>query len=620
MRTCRLTVGQALVEFLIAQESARDGRTQPVFAGVFGIFGHGNVAGLGEALLAARDRLRFVVPRNEQAMVHTAAAFAKMRNRLQTLACTTSIGPGATNMLTAAAGATINRLPVLLLPGDIFATRRAAPVLQQLESPALLDHSVNDCFKPVSKFWDRINRPEQLAPSLLEAMRVLMSPGETGAVTLALPQDVQAEAFDFPEELFAPRTWSVPRPRADALQLDAAAAKLKSAARPLIVAGGGVIYSDATAALGGFAERTGIASAETQAGKGALPFDHPQSAGAVGVTGTLTANRLARDADVVLVVGSRLSDFTTASNSAFANPDVAFIAINVAEMDACKRHALALVGDARVTLEELANRMAGYRVPDTYARSLREWKAEWESETDRLFRGQPSSALTQAEVIGVLNGTLDPRDVIVCAAGSLPGDLHKLWRTRDEKGYHLEYGYSCMGYEIAGGLGVKMAAPDREVVVLVGDGSYLMMAQELVTAVQEGIKLTVVLLDNRGFSSIGGLSESVGCGGFGTEYRRRSSTGQLDGDYVPVDFAANAVSLGVRAIAAADRASLSEAIAEARASRETTVVVVPVDRNARVGGYDSWWDVPVAETSTLESVRRARQQYDQARRRQRHLL
>ena len=643
MRTRRLTVGQALVEFLIAQHSARDGKTQPVFAGVFGIFGHGNVAGLGEALLAARDRLRFFVPRNEQAMVHTAAAFAKMRNRMQTLACTTSIGPGATNMLTAAAGATINRLPVLLLPGDIFATRRAAPVLQQLESPASLDQSVNDCFKPVSRFWDRINRPEQLGPSLVEAMRVLMSPGETGAVTLALPQDVQAEAFDFPEELFAERTWIVPRPRADASLLDAAAARLRSSVRPLIVAGGGVLYSEATTALRRFSERTGIAVAETQAGKGALPFDHPQSAGAVGVTGTLTANRLARDADVVLVVGSRLSDFTTASNSAFGNPDVAFIAINVTEFDAHKRHAIPIVGDARVALEELAERIAGYRVTDAYARLLAGWKAEWEAETDRLFQGVASSStsaptsaptsvasgfsrmeqaatITQAEVIGVLNNSLDPRDVIVCAAGSLPGDLHKLWRTRDEKGYHLEYGYSCMGYEIAGGLGVKMATPDREVVVLVGDGSYLMMAQELVTAVQEGIKLTVVLLDNHGFSSIGGLSESVGCGGFGTEYRRRSSTGQLDGDYVCVDFAANAASLGARTIAARDRASLSNAIVQARTSRETTVIVVPVDRDARVGGYESWWDVPVAETSTLDPVRSARQQYDRARRQQRHLL
>jgi 3D-(3,5/4)-trihydroxycyclohexane-1,2-dione acylhydrolase (decyclizing) len=617
----RLTVGQAIVEFLVAQQSERDGVTQPFFQGVFGIFGHGNVAGLGEALLAARDRVRFYLPRNEQAMVHTAAAFAKMRNRLQTFACTTSIGPGATNMVTAAAGATINRLPVLLLPGDIFATRRAAPVLQQLESSSTLDISVNDCFKPVSKFWDRINRPEQLVPSLVEAMRVLTSPAETGAVTLALPQDIQADAWDFPEALFETRTWHVLRPRADAARLDEAAALLKSAQRPFIVAGGGVIYSDACDALRRFVERAGIAVGDTQAGKGVLPFDHPQSAGAVGVTGTPTANRLARDADVVLVIGSRLSDFTTASNTAFASPHVRFVSINVTELDAYKRGAIPLVGDARATLEELEPRMRGYRVSDDYARQLRDWKAEWEGETDRLFRSSGSrDVLTQAEVIGVLGETLNPRDVIVCAAGSLPGDLHKLWRIRDTKGYHLEYGYSCMGYEIAGGLGVKLAAPDRDVFVLVGDGSYLMMAQELVTAIQEGLKITVVLFDNRGFSSIGGLSESVGCEGFGTEYRCRTESGKLDGEYVDVDFVANAASLGAKAIKAADAESLRRAIADARASRETTVIVVPVDRNARVGGYESWWDVPVAETSTLESVRDARANYDNARRRQRHLL
>jgi len=616
-----LTVGQAVVEFLIAQQSERDGVTQPFFQGVFGIFGHGNVAGLGEALLAARDRVRFYLPRNEQAMVHTAAAFAKMRNRLQTFACTSSIGPGATNMLTAAAGATINRLPVLLLPGDIFATRRAAPVLQQLESSLSLDVSVNDCFKPVSTFWDRINRPEQLAPSLVEAMRVLTSPAETGAVTLALPQDVQADAWDFPEELFETRTWHVLRGRADAARLDEAAAWLKSSQRPFIIAGGGVIYSDACDALRRFVERTGIAVADTQAGKGVLPFDHPQSAGAVGVTGTPTANRLARDADVVLVIGSRLSDFTTASNTAFASPHVRFVSINVTELDAYKRRAMPLVGDARATLEELEPRTTGYRVSDDYARQLRAWKAEWEGETDRLFHSSGSRDVpTQAEVIGVLSETLNPRDVIVCAAGSLPGDLHKLWRIRDTKGYHLEYGYSCMGYEIAGGLGVKLAAPDRDVFVLVGDGSYLMMAQELVTAIQEGLKITVVLFDNRGFSSIGGLSESVGCEGFGTEYRCRTGSGELDGEYVDVDFVANAASLGAKAIKAADAESLRRAIADARASRETTVIVVPVDRNARVGGYESWWDVPVAETSTLESVRDARANYDTARRRQRHLL
>jgi len=619
VRTRRLTVAQAIVEFLVAQQSERDGRTQPFIAGVFGIFGHGNVAGLGEALLAARDRVRFYLPRNEQAMVHTAAAFAKMTNRLQTLACTSSIGPGATNMVTAAAGATINRLPVLLLPGDIFATRRASPVLQQLESPASLDVSVNDCFKPVSRFWDRINRPEQLAPSLLEAMRVMTSPADTGAVTIALPQDVQAEAFDFPDELFAPRVWAVPRARADVSRLDAAVALLTSARQPLIVAGGGVIYSEACDAVRRFAERTGIAVGETQAGKGVLPFDHPQSAGAIGVTGTSTANRLARDADVVLVIGSRLSDFTTASNSAFANPDVKFIAVNVAEMDAHKRNAIALVGDARSVLEDLEQRVAGYRVSDPYARTLGEHKSDWERESDRLFAGTGATILSQAEVIGAVNAALGPRDVIVCAAGSLPGDLHKLWRARDPKGYHLEYGYSCMGYEIAGGLGVKMAAPDREVVVLVGDGSYLMMAQELVTAVQEGIKITVVLLDNHGFSSIGGLSQSVGCAGFGTEYRHRTARG-LDGEHVMVDFAANAASLGAHVVSVRDRGSLTSALHEALTSRSTSVVVVPVDRDARVGGYESWWDVPVAETSTLDAVQDARAAYERDRKRQRHFF
>ena len=621
MKARHLTVGQAVVEFLIAQRSERDGVTQPFFHGVFGIFGHGNVAGLGEALLAARDRVRFYLPRNEQAMVHTAAAFAKMRNRLQTFACTTSIGPGATNMLSAAAGATINRLPVLLLPGDIFATRRAAPVLQQLESSSTLDVSANDCFKPVSRFWDRINRPEQLAPSLVEAMRVLTSPAETGAVTLALPQDVQADAFDFPEELFEPRTWHVLRPRADAVRLDEAASVLKSSQRPLIIAGGGVIYSDACDALRRFVERTGIAVGDTQAGKGVLPFDHPQSAGAVGVTGTPAANRLARDADVVLVIGSRLTDFTTASNTAFANPHLRFVSINVTELDAYKRGAIALVGDARATLEELEPRMTGYLVSDEYARTLRDWKAEWEGETDRLFHSAgPRGVLTQAEVIGVLSESLSPRDVIVCAAGSLPGDLHKLWRIRDTKGYHLEYGYSCMGYEIAGGLGVRLAAPDRDVFVLVGDGSYLMMAHELVTAIQEGLKVTVVLFDNHGFSSIGGLSASVGCEGFGTEYRCRTRSGQLDGEHVGVDFTANAASLGAKAIKAADADSLRRAIADARAARETTVIVVPVDRDARVGGYESWWDVPVAETSTLQSVRDARGGYERALARQRRFF
>jgi 3D-(3,5/4)-trihydroxycyclohexane-1,2-dione acylhydrolase (decyclizing) len=451
-------------------------------------------------------------------------------------------------------------------------------------------------------------------------MRVLTSPAATGAVTLAMPQDVQTEAFDFPEALFEPRTWYVPRPRADVGRLDDAARILAAARTPLIVAGGGVIYSGACAALRRFAERTGIAVTETQAGKGALPFDHPQSAGAIGATGTSTANRLARDADVVVAIGTRLSDFTTASNSAFANPDVRFIAINVCELDAYKRSAVPLVGDALATLADLEYRIDTYRVGDTYTRTLNAWKAEWEAETDRVFQDTGGDLLSQGAVIGALNAALDPRDVVVCAAGSLPGDLHKLWRTRDSKGYHLEYGYSCMGYEIAGGLGVKMAAPDREVFVMVGDGSYLMMAQELATAVQEGIKLTVVLLDNHGFASIGGLSQSVGCAGFGTEYRARGGSGQLDGGYVPIDFAANAASLGARVIRAATYDALAPAFREARASTDTTVVVIPVDRNARVGGYESWWDVPVAETSTLDAVREARAAYEKSLRRQRQYL
>ena len=621
MRTRHLTVAQALIEFLIVQRTARDGDAgQPFFAGAFGIFGHGNVAGIGEALLAARDRFRLYVPRNEQAMVHTAVAYAKMRNRLQTFACTTSIGPGATNMVTGAAGATINRLPVLLLPGDIFSTRRAAPVLQQLESNSSLDQSVNDCFKPVSRFWDRINRPEQLAPSLMEAMRILTSPADTGAVTLAMPQDVQAEAFDFPDTLFEPRTWTIARPRPDATLVDRAARAIAASSRPFIIAGGGVIYGGGCDALRRFVERTGIACGETQAGKGVLPFDHPQAAGAVGVTGTTTANRLAREADLVIVIGSRLSDFTTASNTAFADPNVQFVAINVAELDAYKRGAIPLVGDARATVSELAERLASYRVSDRYASQLADWKAGWETEVDRVCQPSGRSPMRQAEVIGTINASLAPRDVIVCAAGSLPGDLHKLWRARDSKGYHLEYGYSCMGYEIAGGLGVKLAAPDREVVVLVGDGSYLMMAQEIATAVQEGVKLTVVLLDNHGFSSIGSLSASVGCGGYATEYRRRTESGQLDGEYAVVDFVANAASLGARTACVSTPDALAEALGRARTSADTTVIVVPVDRESRVPGYESWWDVPVAETSTLETVRDARVAYDRARVRQRPLL
>ena len=517
-------------------------------------------------------------------------------------------------MLTGAALATINRLPVLLLPGDIFATRGPAPVLQQLESAGSQDVSVNDCFKPVSRYWDRINRPEQLVTALPEALRVLTSPAETGAVTLCLPQDVQTEAFDYPEVLFRKRVWTIARPRPDRVLLDQAAKLLRSAKTPLIIAGGGVIYSEATDALGRFAGATGVAVVETMAGKGALPFDHPEALGAVGVTGTPGANRLAREADLVIVVGSRLSDFTTASKTAFQHPDVRFINLNITEFDAGKHQALPLVGDAKAALEEWLPLMAGWRTSESYRERLASEKAAWEQEVDRVYRGNGKPVVSQGTVIGVLNEFTGPRDVIVNAAGSLPGDLHKLWRARDPKQYHLEYGYSCMGYEIAAGLGVKMAAPDREVYVLVGDGSYLMMAQEIVTSIQEGVRLTILVLDNHGFASIGGLSTSVGCSGFATEYRcRDTETGMLDGDVIPVDFAANAESLGARAVRACTPAAIREALENARHSDRTTAIVIPVDREQRVGGYESWWDVAVAEVSTIDAVRAARAEYERAR-------
>ncbi len=620
-KTRRLTVGQALVEFLIQQYTSVDGVERQFFAGAFAIFGHGNVAGVGEALRANADRLPCYLPRNEQAMVHTAVGFAKMANRKRALVCTSSIGPGATNMITGAAVATINRVPVLLLPGDIFATRGPAPVLQQLESASSQDISVNDCFKPVSRYWDRINRPEQLVTSLPEAMRVLTSPAETGAVTVCLPQDVQAEAFDFPAAFFEKRVWTIPRPRPDAALLRHAAALLRSSKNPVIVAGGGVIYSEATDTLRRFAEATGIAVVETQAGKGTLNYDHPQSLGAVGVTGTPGANRLAREADVVIVAGSRLSDFTTASKTAFQHPDVQFITVNTTEFDAGKHQALPLVGDARATFDEWLPMMEGWQTSSAYRERVGREKAEWDREVDRIYHLDHGPAISQGEVIGILNDFTGPRDVIVNAAGSMPGDLHKLWRARDPKQYHLEYGYSCMGYEIAAGLGIKMAEPDRDVYVLVGDGSYLMMAQEIVTAVQENVKLTILILDNHGFASIGGLSQAVGCEAFATKYRYRDErTGLLDGELLPVDLAQNAASLGASASRACTRDAILTALQSARASDRTTAIVVPVDLEQRVSGYESWWDVPVAEVSSVKTVQEARREYDRARTAERHYL
>src|SRR5215207_8549240 len=523
----RLTVAQALVKFLGVQYSESDGEERKLFAGCFGIFGHGNVAGIGQALLQAEleqpDTLPYILGRNEQAMVHTAAAYARMKNRLQTYAVSSSVGPGATNMVTGAALATINRLPVLLLPADTFADRSASPLLQELELPDSGDVTVNDAFRPVSRYFDRIWRPEQLPAALLSAMRVLTDPAEAGAVTLCFPQDVQAEGYDWPEGLFEKRVWHVARPLPEKSVLEAVAATIRSAKKPLIVAGGGVHYSRATDALAAFCEATGIPVGQTQAGKGTLVYDHPQCLGAIGSTGTTAANAVAREADVVIGIGTRYSDFTTASRTLFADPDVEFVNINVAALDAVKHAGLSVVADAREALQALLPLLEGYRVDEAYVANYSELDAAWDATVARAYVAEsPTGLLTQSAVIGMVNELSDPRDVVVCAAGSMPGDLHKLWRTRDAKGYHVEYGYSCMGYEVAGGLGVRLACPDRDVFVMVGDGSYLMMATELVTAVQEGIKIITVLVQNHGYASIGSLSESLGSQRFGTRYRYRN--------------------------------------------------------------------------------------------------
>jgi 3D-(3,5/4)-trihydroxycyclohexane-1,2-dione acylhydrolase (decyclizing) len=624
--TIRLTTAQALVRFLANQYVERDGVEQRLFAGAFGIFGHGNVAGVGQALQQYGDELTYYQPRNEQAMVHTAAAYARQKNRLQTLACTSSIGPGATNMVTGAALATINRLPVLLLPGDVFASRAPDPVLQQLEAPYDGTLSVNDCFRPVSKYWDRIDRPEQLIPAALDAVRVLTNQAETGAVTLALPQDVQAEAHDFPEEFFDKRIWLIGRPLPDEESLERAAVLIRSSRRPMIVAGGGVIYSEATATLRRLVEQTGIPVGETQAGKGSMPYDHPLALGAVGATGTFAANRAAREADLVIGVGTRWTDFTTASKTAFQNPRARFVNVNVADLDAHKHAGLALVGDARATLEALAGLLSGFEVEREYREQSEEASREWDSEVERLYSLGHGPLPAQSEVIGAVNSFSGPEDVVVCAAGSMPGDLHKLWRTRDPKGYHVEYGYSCMGYEIAGGLGVKMAAPEREVYVMVGDGSYLMMSSEIITSIQEGYKLTVVLVDNSGFSSIGTLSRSVGSQGFGTQYRYRKDgsigldTEEEPGEVLPVDLAANAQSFGAYVIRAKTVDELNDALAQAKDVDRTVVIHIPVDRYEGVPDYESFWDVPVAEVSEMDSVVAARKEYAEGKRAERRYL
>jgi 3D-(3,5/4)-trihydroxycyclohexane-1,2-dione acylhydrolase (decyclizing) len=617
--TERLTTAQAIVRFLKNQYVERDGAENRFFAGMLGIFGHGNIAGLGQALQQYPD-FRYIPVRNEQSGVHLASGFAKASNRMRTFACTSSIGPGATNMITGAALATINRLPVLLLPGDIFARRNVAPVLQQLESPATQDTGVNDCFKPVSRYWDRIYRPEQLITSLPEVMRVLTSPSDCGAVTLALPQDVQTEAWDYPAELFEKRVWLIRRPAPDAESFQRAVRAIAAAKRPLIVAGGGVLFSEASEALAAFAARTGIPVAETQAGKSSIPYDHPQCVGAIGATGTLAANRLARDADLIIGIGTRYSDFTTASMTAFQNREVRFVNINTAEFDAYKQSATALVADARVALEQLAEALATYKVAPAYAAQVAELHQAWDAEVDRLFHLNNQPLPAQSEVIGAMWEASGPRDMLLSAAGSHPGDLHKLWRPRTPNAYHLEYGYSTMAYEIPGAMGAKLADPSREIYVFLGDGTYLMLPTELVTSVQEGIKIIVVLVDNHGFASIGGLSQALGQGGFGTHYRTRAASGQLEGGLLPVDYVANARSLGANAVRASNIAELKAALEEARKAERTTVIVIETEREVRVPGYDSWWDVAVAEVSESASVRESRARYQEARKKERYFL
>jgi len=624
-QTLRLTVAQALIRFLAVQEVERDGRRERFFAGCFGIFGHGNVAGIGQALQQYGDLLPYHQGRNEQAMVHIAAGFARQRNRLGTYVCTTSVGPGATNMVTGAALATVNRLPVLLLPSDTFAGRGPHPVLQQLEVPHDGTVSVNDCFRPVSRYFDRVERPEQLISAALEAMRVLTDPAETGAVTLALPEDVQAEAFEVPEGFLEPRVWTVWRQPPVAEAIARAAELVRAAKRPLIVAGGGVIYSEATAALRELVDATGIPVCETQAGRGALPSEHPLSLGAVGSTGTAAANRMAREADVVIGVGTRWSDFTTASKSAFQDPDVRFVNVNVAAFDAAKHSGLAVVADAREALEALRGALAP--VPADWTTLAREQKAAWESELDRVIAPRGGELPHQAAVIGAVNDAAGETGVVVCAAGSMPGDLHKLWRARDPlgKGYHVEYGYSCMGYEIPGGMGVKLAAPDREVYVMVGDGSYLMLPGELATAVAERIPIVIVLVDNHGYASIGALSRSVGSAGFGTHYRPapngRPLLDPLEGvETLPVDLAANAESLGARVIRTKTVDELRAALDEARGADGPVVVHIETDRYEGVPSYDGWWEVPVAEVSDDPAVRAAREAFERDRKAQRQYL
>lgn len=627
MTTVRLTVGQAIIRFLVNQYSERDGVEQRLIAGAFGIFGHGNVAGIGQALLQNEldpepdgGRMRYIMPRNEQGMVNAAAAFAKTTNRLSTWMCTASIGPGSLNMVTGAALATTNRLPVLLFPSDQFATRHPDPVLQQVEDPVSPMTAATDCFKPVSRFFDRIERPEQLIASLMAGLRVLTDPVDTGAVTIALPQDVQAEAHDWPQELFARRVWHVRRPPAEPAAVERAAAIIRAAKRPLIVSGGGTIYAEASQQLRDLATATGIPVADTQAGKGAINHDHPCSVGGVGSTGAASANALADEADVVIGVGTRYSDFTTASHTQFKNPDVRFVNLNVASFDAAKHAAEMVVADARDGLEQLGRALAGYRVEEAYSQRIAELKAQWQEATRQCYQRGQTPLPAQTEVFGALNELMGPRDVVINAAGSMPGDLQCLWQASTPEQYHVEYAFSCMGYEIPAAMGVKLARPDAEVVAIVGDGTYQMLPMELATVVQERLKVIYVLLQNHGFASIGALSESHGSQRFGTRYRTGDTPHNADGELLPVDIATNAESWGLKVLRVAGMAEFRAAYAEAVAGDGPVMIHIETDLYGPNPPGSSWWDVPVSEISRIESTQQARRWYEGKKVDQRHYL
>ncbi|WP_067782992.1 3D-(3,5/4)-trihydroxycyclohexane-1,2-dione acylhydrolase (decyclizing) [Actinomyces vulturis] len=627
--TIRLTVAQATIRFLSNQYSERDGREQRLIAGALGIFGHGNVAGIGQALLQneiapvdGEEEMPYIMPRNEQGQVHAAAAFAKVNNRLSTMMCTASIGPGSLNMVTGAALATTNRLPVLIFPSDQFASRIPDPVLQQLEDPTDLDVTVNDCFRPVSRFFDRINRPEQLIPSLLNAMRVLTDPAETGAVVIAMPQDVQAEAFDWPVEFFRKRVWHVRRPVPEPAALDRAVDIIRQAKRPMIIAGGGVIYSEASEQLRTFASATGIPVADTQAGKGAINCDHPCSIGGVGSTGGDSGNHIADEADVVIGIGTRYSDFTTASKTQFKNPHVRFVNINVTPFDAAKESAEMVVADAREALDALLQRLEGFHVDQSYSELITAEREAWLKKVDTCFHLGHGPLPAQTEVFGALNELMGPEDIVINAAGSMPGDLQALWQARTPIQYHVEYAFSCMGYEIPAAMGAKLARPDSEVVAIVGDGTYQMLPMELATVVQEGIKVIYVLLQNYGFSSIGALSESRGSQRFGTRYRQRGKGSHLDDQStIPgVDIAANARSWGLEVFEVHSIDEFREAYAKAVDLDRASMIHIETDLYGPNPPSSSWWDVAVSGVSRLESTQKAFDQYVEDRKPQRHYL